>query len=135
MTDAPDVQQLGPAILIQGDALGDLYLCIVAGAPVMSRNGHSTARLHAVKQHLGRALMAARGQSVADRVGAEQHSNCQGADDWMSIEEAAAVLTVTQRHARRLARIHQLGARVGSTWTLSRGAVLALKAERKLNAS
>jgi hypothetical protein len=131
MTEPPDVQRLGTAVLIQGSALRDLYVCLHSGIAVMSRNGHSPALMHSAKQQVSRALMAARGHPVAETVAAKPISNCQGVADWISVAEAAIELGVSERQMRRLARSCQLGERIGATWTLDRGAVLALAAERR----
>ena len=128
---APDVQQLGDAVLIQGAALRDLYLCLHKGIPGMSANGHSPVLLHAVELQVHRALMSARGHQVAECVAAQTHSKSQSDDDWMTVSEAATELGVSQRHVRRLARSCQLGQRVGATWAINRGAALALARERE----
>jgi hypothetical protein len=130
-SDPPGVQQLGAAVLIQGAALRDLYLCLHSGIAVMSGNGHSPALMHAVKQQVYRALMSARGHTVAEPGAAQGHSNCQGAVDSMSVAEAAAELGVSHRHMRRLSARFELGERLGATWMLRRGAVLAHKAQRE----
>jgi hypothetical protein len=57
MTEPPEVQQLGPAVLVQGDALRDLYLCLHKGIPAVAANGHSPVLLHAVKMQVSRALI------------------------------------------------------------------------------
>ena len=131
MNDTPSVQQLGAAVLIQGDALRDLYLCLHKGIPAVSAAGHSPVLLHIVKVQVSRALMSARGQHIAKPIAAESDSNGQGAAALISVAEAAAQLGVSQRQMRRLARSCQLGQRFGATWALNRAAVLALASERR----
>ena len=53
---APDVQQLGDAVLIQGDALRALYIALHRAIRATSAAGHSPARLQAIQQQIHRAL-------------------------------------------------------------------------------
>ncbi len=129
---APDVQQLGDAVLIQGDALRALYIALHRAIRATSAAGHSPARLQAIQQQIHRALttqMSDHGHPVAKSFDAQSESNCQGAAELMSVAEAAAELGVSERQMRRLA--HDLGQRVGASWAFNRIAVLALARARE----
>jgi hypothetical protein len=130
----PPVQQLGAAVVISGrDALQDLAVCVLARIRQDRLNGASPARYGPLLATI-HAAMSAIGHEVAEGVAPETQSNRQGADDWMSVTEAATELGVSDRHMRRLACTRQLGQRFGATWALDRGAVLALAEERKRKA-
>jgi len=63
----------------------------------------------------------------------EPNWNGRGGDDWIDVAEAAAVLGVTRRQARRLAlKLYGSGeaSRIGNSWALKRSAALALARER-----
>jgi len=130
MTGPPAVQQLGAAVLVQGAVLRDLYILLLKGIPEVTACGHSPHRLHVLKSQVGRALMSARGQSVAKPPAAQQDSKCTAITDMMSVTDAATEMEVSERTMRRLAATHQLGDRFGNSWALRRDDVLSLKAER-----
>jgi hypothetical protein len=130
MTEPPAVQQLGAAVLVQGAVLRDLYILLLKGIPELTACGHSPSRLHVLKSQVGRALMSARGQSVAKAPAVQQDSRSTAVTDLMSVADAATEMEVSERTMRRLAATHQLGVRFGSSWALRRADVLSLKAER-----
>lgn len=126
----PAVQQLGPAVVIRGDALDVLYRSLMAGARDARRNGYSVSPFVALQ---AATLAAHRAKSDVGHgnTGLEattSDSGCQG-DDWLSIAEAAALSGYCARQLRRRAR-SGLGRRVGSSWVIARRDALALKAER-----
>ena len=134
MTPDP-VQQCGAAVLIQGEqGLTDLAKCLLAQIRESQRNGYSVEPYARMLRIAYSARMSARGHEFATYVLSEQESEGQDGFDWFSVEEAAAVLTLsrcqTQRVAQQLFRAG-LAKRIGTAWALKRAPVLALAEERR----
>jgi len=135
MTPAP-VQQHGLAVLLQGIGVSEVYALVEAGLQWMKGQGikaEQLTRLRGYRDVLAAAhddRMSDCGHEFAEATAAESNSQCQDGDDWMSIAEAAAALTLSDRHARRLAP-ELGGVRIGATWMVRKAPVLALKRQRQ----
>jgi hypothetical protein len=120
------VQQLGPALLLQGDALRPLYRAILVGINDARASGYSTQLLAEIQQ----AIMSAVGHADVRKPLPQIGLRRQHDDASISVAEAAKLLRCSERNVRRIARTEGLGRRVGRAWVLDRVAVLALANER-----
>lgn len=125
--DPPEVQQVGAAVLIQGEeALRRMQACVHACIERRHRNGMSDTDLRPLAALFSRAAMAARGHECAYVAVPEQQWKCQNVR-LFDIAEAAIEVRLSQRHTRRLAAQHSLGRRFRNAWVLTDADVLALK--------
>ena len=141
MTDAPLVQQVGGAIIVQGDCLQHLLAAVLALMREMHANGFAHPPALAdllIKAHAARTThrardMSANGHELATYVVAESHSEGQDVDDWIDVAEAAKLLRIGHRQMRRLAPSLSPGQarRIGRAWALKRAPVLALAEQRR----
>lgn len=138
---APEpVAQHGPAVLLQGLGVSEVYALAEAGLQWMKGQGIKTeqmARLRGYRDVLAAAhtdRMSAVGHTFAEVTVAESHSESQDGDDWMSIADVAAELSLSARHARRLAP-KLGGVRIGASWVVRKAPVLTFKAARERKAA
>jgi hypothetical protein len=136
--DQPPIQQLGSAILIQGDeGLTQLARCVLAQIREVQRNGYSAEPYAQLLRTIHTARMSQPRHEHANCQLVDAHSNSHGVDDWISVAAAAEVLGVTRRQVQRLAPGLSPGQarRIGNVWALRSGAVMALSEERKRKAA
>jgi hypothetical protein len=136
--DPPPVQQVGPALLVQGkEGLDQLAKCVLAQIREMQRNGYSPAPYAQLLRTIHAARMSQPRHEFASYQLVETHSESQDADDWIGVTEAAQALGVGIRQMQRLAHSLSPGQakRIGKSWTLKRAPVLALAAERQRKAA
>jgi excisionase family DNA binding protein len=127
--------------IIGAPMLAATYRAVLLGIRQRSLDGLPSADL----QRLARALFRAHTIAMSrPRRGLASHatggpcSNGQDGADLISVGEAAALLRVSRRQVQRLAadpRGGLGGVRVGQTWALDRGAVLALASAREREAA
>jgi hypothetical protein len=116
-----EVEQLGPAVLIRGDAVARAYMLASAGLDRGAAAG--------LNERACRELLDALAAATADQRKGHEHVRSStrtaesGRDQHISTAEAAAILGVSERQARRLAP--QLGCLRGGTWQLDRALVHA----------
>lgn len=128
------VQPVGDTIVVQGpEALSDLARCVLARIRLDRLNGASPARYAGLLAAIHTA-MSESGHEDAEPAARQTHSTSQDGDDWMSTTQAAQLLGVTPRQARRLAPRMSGGVRVGNTWVFAKAPVLALAEQRKRKA-
>ncbi|TPG31644.1 hypothetical protein [Mycolicibacterium hodleri] len=130
----PAVQQVGAAVLVQGDGLEHVKACVLALMREMQRNGYAPPPALAdllTKAHAAR-MSQTRQEFVSYQV-VEAHSESQDVDDWIGVAEAAQTLGVGIRQMQRLAQNLSPGQvkRIGNSLALKRAPVLALAAQRK----
>ena len=88
--------------------------------------------LHQLRAELYRAVTSATGHELAGEIPAESCCNGQDGADLIGVSEAAGILSISPRQARRLAaQVGLGGVRIGKAWALRRAPVLALAAQRK----
>jgi hypothetical protein len=121
----PPIQGLGPAVLVQGDALRPLYRAVLVGIADARASGMSIVMLESARQ----AIVSAIGHADVRKPLPRIPSRRQHDDGTISVAEAAEQLRRSERHIRRIARAEGLGRRVGGRWLLDRVAVLALANE------
>lgn len=129
---SPPVQQLGAAVLLQGQAVVDAYYLVSTGIRAAARNGYPTSRFEAIQTAIQSAFMSSRRHDDVASVALQSHSN---RDDECPVDpigtaEAAALLGLSVRSCQRLAK-QGLGRRVGHQWVLDRGLVIAEAQRRK----
>jgi hypothetical protein len=136
-SNPPAVQQLGGAVVVQGDCLQHLMASVLALMREMQRNGYAPPS--ALGDLLAKAHPARMSQprhEFASYQVVEAHSEGQDVDDWIDVAEAAEVLAVTRRQVQRLA-LKQFAPgdvkRIGNSWALKRAPVLALAEARRRN--
>ena len=134
MTDPPPITQHGDGVLIRGPALALVYRALHALIIRYHRDGVAVSPLlNEARRIVYRATMSARGHEIDTTTSTESGCGGQYGDDLIDSAEAAALLGVSVRQARRLVAADPLlGGRCGSIWLLRRSAVLAL-AERRRN--
>lgn len=134
---APPVQQVGGAVLVQGkESLHQLAQCVLALMREMHRNGYAPPPALAdllTKAHAAR--MSDNGHELVSYQVLQAHSESQDVDDWIDVAEAARILGVSERQARRLALnlLPGQAKRIGNTRALRRAPVLALAEQRRRN--
>jgi hypothetical protein len=128
------VQQVGGAVVVQGDCLQHLIASVLALIREMQRNGYAPPSALAdllTKAHAAR--MSQPRHEFASYQVVESHSEGQDVDDWIDVAEAATVLAISRRHVQRLAPSLSPGdaKRIGNSWALRKAPVLALANERR----
>ena len=134
--DEPPIQQHDGAVLIQtAPMLAAAYQATLAGIRRRRADGLPAGDLQQLARTLRRAhhaaMSGARHKDAGHTTGGPC-SHCQHGDP-VGVGEAALLLGVSRRQTQRLAAGNSDlgGVRVGKTWVLDRGAVLALAAKRK----
>jgi hypothetical protein len=128
LTEPPAVQQLGSAVLLQGQALTDAYYLVSAGIREASRSGYPTGRFEEIRRAI-RDASRRRQSDVAERELLSHSGNDRSAVDTIGTAEAAALLGIGFRNCQRKAK-EGLGRRVGGRWVYDRALVIA-EAERR----
>lgn len=127
----PPLQQLGPAIVLQGLALADVRRCIVTAQDVSSGDGIGPpARLRQLVAAIDAAL-AVTERPAADTADVREEAVGAGSDhEEIGSEEAARILRRDPRTVRRLAA--DLGGRRSPAggWLFHRSTVTAYAATR-----
>jgi ABC-type dipeptide/oligopeptide/nickel transport system ATPase subunit len=132
---APAVQQVGGAVIVQGaECLQHLKASVLALMREMQANGYAPPPALAdllIKAHA--AGVSDNGHEFATYQLVQSDSNCQDASDWIDVAEAARILGVSERQARRLAQNLSSGEvkRIGNTRALRKAPVLALAERRR----
>lgn len=107
MTDLP-VQQHGPAVLLQGVGVSEIYALVEAGLRWMKGQGikpEQMARMMGYRDVLAAAhttRMSADGHKLGDYVVAERYSIRRDVADLTTVANAAEEIGCSQRHVRRL---------------------------------
>lgn len=135
MTPTPPVQQVGNAVLVQGqEALDQIAKCVLAQIRETQRNGYSVEPYAQLLRTIHAARMSHSRHEFAITAAAEPQSDGQDGDDLMNATFAAAELNISVRQVQRLAPC--LGAvRVGRSWAFKRAPVLAAAEERRRKAA
>ena len=139
MTDPPPVQQIAAGVLIQGEALPLMYRAAIALIARQHRDGLAASTLlHEARTAFYRATSVSQARhQVGDHAPAESCCTCQDGD-LIDTGAAANLLGLSRRQVQRLAADPWGGVggvRVGGTWALDRGAVLALATARERKAA
>jgi ABC-type dipeptide/oligopeptide/nickel transport system ATPase subunit len=133
-SNPPAVQQVGGAVLVQGQGLDQFMKCVLAQIRVAQRSGYSVEPYAQLLRtiHTARS-MSANGHEFASYQVVESHSDSQDEDDWIDVAAAAELLVVSRRHVRRLAPSLSPGQakRIGKSWALRKAPVLALAEQRR----
>jgi Helix-turn-helix domain len=127
----PPVQVWPGVVLLQGQALADMYFLASAGIREAHHNGYPVDRFKGIQRAIQDAGMSrSRHGDVADEA---EEQDCDGQDDdeWIDVTAAADLLGLSRRQVQRLAKERGLGKRRGSSWTFSRSLVLAHKQFRE----
>lgn len=128
------VQQDGDSVTIRGAAVALMYRAVLALAARHHRDGVSSPPLlHELRAALYRAVMSATGHELVNALTSSACCDCQDGADLIGVAEAATILSVSPRQARRLAaqNVGLGGQRIGKAWALRRAPVLVLAAQRK----
>lgn len=128
---APDVQLLGHAVLLQGEALTLINHLAAAGAADMTRRNGAvlSPRTRALLGSLARADAAAR--SAVGHLDVREEPTSRPSE-WVGCEEVAGELGVSARHIRRLAEGGLLpGHRHRRDWRFDLDEVRAFRAQRE----
>lgn len=137
-TQAPAVQQLDVAVLLQGPALLDVHYLVALGVrEVKRRDGiNPSPRLVELQRCLAsavgryRAAVSLAGHADVPDHAAPTGSEHPGPEDLLTTREAAVILNICERHVRRLAPELGGATRRGGVLLFDRGAVEALAATR-----
>jgi len=129
---APAVQQLGSAVLLQGPAVVDVWHLVALGVRAAQRDGIGLARvdhLQAVLAAAAAEVRATSGTGQCDVAQVPARATCDPSEP-LTTREAAAMLGLSTRQTQRMART--LGARQlrSGVYVYDRGAVDAYLIER-----
>lgn len=127
----PQVQQFGPALLLQGPVLHELRWVLEVGAREISRRDalSPSAAMQALRHALISAITAHGNEELPPQPDLRR-LNTEELGEWLTTEEVASLLGRQPRQVRNLAA--QLGGRRhGTAWRFERAAVEAEIARRK----
>jgi hypothetical protein len=129
--NAPPVQRLGSAVLLQGPAVADTaYLVAVGLRALQRRDGVAPMRRWLTLQHLLKAAADSLTSDSGDAaVGSLDDPALLPAEELINTKQAAALLGLTERHTRTLAV--QLGARHAGRALVFDRQMVALEANRR----
>jgi hypothetical protein len=115
--------------------LAMVYRSVLLGIRQHRTDGLPSSDLLALAKVLRRAhinAMSGSGHELADPAPGQPCCACRGGADLIGVSEAAVILSISPRQARRLAaQVGLGGVRIGKAWALDRSAVLALAEQRK----
>ena len=126
----PPAQQLGAALLLQGQGVLDGYYLALAGIRYAKNQGHPTTRFEQLAAIIGKAAEVSRQRHYDVVLPAAQAESEIDGEVFIDTAAAAALLGGDIRTAQRLAGAG-LGRRVVGRWILEKSLVIAeLEARR-----